>query len=238
MKIIVVIAVIFVFNILFSCSSNKIENDSEKTHKDNIQSKNLKADSLGDSEFDFNVRDLFKIENSDIVNAMASEDFELVLKKIDYYWTKDSASLTETQKASMRYMRIYAFAGLVYQGKKTHDEMKDLVKSFENQFLITQHLEITKGNGMPFNQIQVEQENDSIIGISCANSDGVNIHCFVNVNIENYDLLPNVGKRAYIGGKLTSYQVSDDEVFSWIVGMNLSEGFIKILEDEFEMQSN
>ncbi|MBN2682086.1 MAG: hypothetical protein JXR58_06225 [Bacteroidales bacterium] len=229
-----IIAALLALNMLFSCSSSNRENGSEKSQEDTIPSQKLEADFLAGNKFDFTVKDLFKNENSDIVNPIAVEDFELALKKIDHYWTKDSTALTETQKASMRYMKIYAFAGLVYQGKKTHEEMKNLVESFENQFLITQHLEITEGNDMPFNQIQVEQENDSIIGISCANNDGVNIHCFVNVSIGNYDLLPNVGKRAYLGGKLSSFEVSDDEVFSWIIGLKLTEGFIKFLEDEFE----
>lgn len=188
-------------------------------------------------ESTFSVHDLFKNQNSDVVNAIAQEDFESAIKKIKYYWPDNDSLMTETQKANLRYMHIYAMAGLVTQKKRNHSDLQKVLDTYNGEFIVTQHLEITQGNKMPFNQVQVEQEKQDTIKITCANNDGFNIHCFVSVGLlENFDLTKHVGKRAYICGRLVEYKLSNKDVYSWIADLKLSEGFIKILEDEFEKE--
>ena len=183
----------------------------------------------------FSLHDLFKNQNSDVVNAIAQEDYDSAIKKIKYYWPDNDSLMTETQKANLRYIHIYAMAGLVTQKKKKHSDLKRVLDTYKGEFIITQHLEITQGNKIPFNQLQVEQEKEDTIKITCANNDGFNIHCFVNVGLlEKFDLTSHVGKRAYLCGKLCEYELSNNDVYSWISNLKLSEGFIKILEDEFE----
>lgn len=184
----------------------------------------------------FSIRDLFTNQTSDVVNALVQEDFESAIKKIKHYWPDDSL-LTETQKANFRYIHIYAMAGLIAQKKKVHSDLEKVLDAYKGKFIITQHLEITQGNKMPFNQIQVEQDRPDTIEITCANNKGFNIHCFVRAGlVEKFDLTNHVGKRAYVCGRLAEYKLSHQDVYSWISDLRLSEGFIKILEDEFEIE--
>ena len=185
-------------------------------------------------EQQFSVFDLFKPNNGDIVNTLAQEKFELALKKIKHYRSQKAAALSETQKANIRFMHIYALAGLVSEKKKTHQDLSKLLDSYKNKDLIVQHFPITTGSPMSFNQIRVEQDKKDTIELSCVNQAGINIHCFVRAEVKgNLDLKKSVGKSAYLCGKLKDYKVSPSKVFSWICDLKLSEGFIKILEDEY-----
>jgi len=230
--------------ILVSCGSessqsdkNDIPNNSNsaiKTQTNSVDNSTHAADSDKQFKSEFSIHDLFKNESSDVVNALASEDFELVIKKITHYKNSPDLNLTETQKANFRYMHIYAFAGLVYQKKKTHEDLKSLLEEYKGQNIIARRLPVTKGIAMPFNQMQVEQENKDTIEITCANNDGFNIHCMVKARlIEEINLNEHIGKQAYLCGKLESFVLSDKTVFSWIMSITLSDGFVRILEDEF-----
>ena len=91
------------------------------------------------------------------------------------------------------------------------------------------------------NQTEIEkltaklQEKTDTIELTCANNAGFNIHCFVRAQMdEDTELEQHIGKRAYLCGKLADFSVSEDNVYSWISDLTLSEGFIRILEDEFE----
>ena len=230
--------------LLASCGSKN--NDSNKSEaqvstdsltKDHSDSTNPAIEEPHSFESNFSVHDLFKTQNSDVVNAIAQEDFESAIKKIKHYWYDNESLLSETQKANFKYMHIYAMAGLVSQKKKSHSDLEKVLETYKDEFIITQHLEITQGNKMPFNQIQVEQEKQDTIKITCANNDGFNIHCFVNVGlVEKFDLTKHVRKRAYLCGRLVEYKLSNKDVYSWISNLELSDGFIKILEDEFEKE--
>ena len=218
--------------LLLSCSSEKksaIDNANPDLADSTTIDKSIITDDI------FAVQDLFKPENSDVVNTIAQENFELAVEKARTYLSDDQLKLTEIQKANLRYMHIYALAGLVTQNKKTHADMEELLSKYKGADIITQHLEITKGNRMPFNQIQVEQDKEGEISVTCANNDGFNIHCFVRVEMkETIDLKQHIGKSAYLCGTLKDFKLSDERVVSWIVDMNLSDGEIKILEDEFK----
>ena len=90
---------------------------------------------------------------------------------------------------------------------------------------------------MPFNQIQVEQDIPDTIQISCANNQGFNIHCFVSLGLtKKVDLEQHIGERAYLCGKLTHYDISNEDINSWITALKLSDGFIRFLKEEFEKE--
>lgn len=235
---------LMVLVLLTSCCS--VDNDSHKSEKSittdslaNVHSGSNKptSEEPPSLELAFSAQDLFKNQNSDVVHAIAQEDFESAIKKIKYYWTDNASPLMETQKAHLRYMHIYAMAGLVTQKKKIHSDLEKVLHQYTDEFIITQHLEITQGHNMPFNQIQVEQENQDTVKITCTNNDGFNIHCFIHVGLsEPFDLTKYVGKQAYLGGRLNAFKLSHKDVYSWISDLKLSEGFIKILEDELEKE--
>ncbi|MCB9235574.1 MAG: hypothetical protein H6581_28215 [Bacteroidia bacterium] len=186
-----------------------------------------------DFEAAFQVHDLFKNESSDVVNTIGTEDFALALQKIDHYRSDPNLQLSPTQEASFRFMQIYALAGLVTQGKKTHGDLKKVLDACVGKEIITHHYEVTQGNLMPFNQVRVEQDVPGKVQITCANNEGFNIHCFVRAEMKReFPLEPQVGKRAYLAGKLKSYKLSEPTVVSWIADLELEEGFVKILEDE------
>lgn len=231
------------FALLFSCSSvsNNPESKADVKSKDSSfgEQKDPTHQTPGIEIVDdrFSVQDLFKKENSDVVNAIAEENFASAVKKAEQYLSDTKRVLSETQRANLKYMHIYAFAGLVIQKKRSHHDLNTLLDTYKDQYLITQHLEITKGNQMPFNQIRVEQEKKQTIEVTCANDAGVNIHCFVHVKMkEDFDLTKHIGKQGYLCGKLSQYKLSGNDVFSWIADLDLKEGSIKILEDEFAKQ--
>ena len=93
--------------------------------------------------------------------------------------------------------------------KKKHAEVKKLLESYIGQTFVSQNLQITEGGGMPFNQIQLQQDTEGVISVTCTNSMGFNILCFVRVTMQEYpDLSQHLGERAYLGGKLNSFKVS------------------------------
>lgn len=187
-------------------------------------------------EAQFVMADLFKNENSDVVNTIVDEDFALAVKKSQHYLEDPQGKLTETQKANLRYMHIYALAGLVAAGKKTHSDIDQVLAGYRGQALVVQRLTVTEGISMPFNQIRVEQEQAHAIEVTCANDEGFNIHCFVRTAMKaDVDLKKHVGQQAYLCGTLVEYKVSDNSVVSWITDFKLEGGFLKFLEDEFEV---
>lgn len=177
----------------------------------------------------FSQKDLFRNENSDVVNTMTGENYAAAYTKATTHLAKPN--LSETQLANLRYMQVYALAGQASEGKKKHAEVKKLLESYIGQNFVSQHLEITKGGGMPFNQIQVKQDTEGVISVTCANSMGFNILCFVRVKMLEYpDLSQHLGERGYLGGKLGSFKVSAQDINSWIVDMDWTDGFISYLE--------
>ena len=181
----------------------------------------------------FSINDLFKNESSDVVNTLALENFELVIKKINHYRNSKEIELSPTQKANFRFMHLYAFAGLVSQKKKTHEEMGKLLEKYIGKDIVARRYTVTKGVAMPFNQVQVEQEKKDTVEIICANNNGINIHCLVYAGmIEEINLEDNIGKQAYLCGKLERFILSDKTVVSWIASIKLSNGFVRILENE------
>ena len=229
---------------MMSCGSNN--NVSVKSKEKESSGKMINADdntitSVVENpqsfESIFSVHDLFKNQNSDVVNTIAQEDFELAIKKIKYYWPDNDSLLTETQMANLRFMHIYAMAGLVIQKKKKHSDLKIVLEMYKSEFIISKFLEITQGNKMPFNQVQVEQKKEDTIKIVCANNNRFNIHCIVYTGLlEKFNLTKHVGNQAYLCGRLVEYHLSHEDVNSWISELELSEGFVKILEDEFEKE--
>ncbi len=187
-------------------------------------------------EAQFVMSDLFLNENSDVVNTIVDENFALAVKKCQQYLTDPKGKLSETQKANLRYMHIYAFAGLVAAGKKSHEDMSSLLVGYSGQALVVQLLTVTEGVSMPFNQIRVEQEKAHTIEVTCANDAGINIHCFARIAMKtDVDLKKRVGQQGYLSGTLKEYKVSDKEVVSWIADLQLQDGFVRFLEDEFEV---
>ncbi len=220
---------------VFSCSNPEDNSESnKKTDTSEVNKAKTTQNSISeDLEGKFQVQDLFENEISDVINALAMEDFSLALKKTEKCLS--DKNISETQKAALRYMHIYSVAGLVTEKKMTHDDLNKILTSYKGQYLITQNLEITKGISMPFNQLQVEKINGKKLEATCSNNAGVNIHCFINVNMKNaLNLDKQLGKHGYICGKLKTFKTSENDVFSWICEIELDEGFVKILEDEYE----
>jgi hypothetical protein len=235
------LVLVFLMTTMSSCLNNSTETN---TSKENLTTSELDTPAatqtpkaiLSTDTFQstFNIHDLFLPGNTDVVNTIANQNYSEAAKKAEGYLQDSRGRLTETQKANLRYMHVYALAGLVTQRKKTHEDVGKVLKSYEGLSLITQHLEITQGNAMPFNQIQEEQDDTDTLTITCANDAGVNIHCFVRAGLkERVDLKGLVGKRAFVCGRLAGFKLSDRDVVSWIMDLRLRDGFIKVLEDGF-----
>lgn len=182
----------------------------------------------------FSIPDLFKSENSDVVNTIADENFALAEKKARKYLSSSQTGLSPTQMANLRYMHLYAMSGLATLEKKQHADVRALLEKYQGQSLITQHLPVTDQPGQPFNQIRVEQDSPDTISVTCSNREGFNIICFVRVGMKKRpDLKGLVGKRAYLMGNLESFMVSAQSINSWIFDMTLGAGELHVLGDDF-----
>lgn len=183
---------------------------------------------------EFDIHDLFKPENSEVVNLLAEENYAGAAQKSNQFLDATDKALTETQLANLRYMHLYATAGLATIGKKKHADVEGLLKEYQGKLLITQHLPVTSGPGQPFNQVKVEQDSPDTLSVTCANDQGFNIICFVRVAMKaRPKLSAHLGKEAYFMGRLDTFKVSDQSINSWIFDMTLAEGELHILEDEF-----
>ena len=182
----------------------------------------------------FDIHDLFKPENSDVVNLLADENYAEAAQKATKFINATDKGLTETQLANLRYMHLYATGGLATTGKKKHKDVEALLQEYQGKLLITQHLPVTSGPGQPFNQVKVEQDSPDTLSVSCANNKGYNIICFVRVVMKaRPKLSEHLGKEAYLMGRLDSFKVSNQSINSWIFDMTLADGELHILEDEF-----
>ena len=196
--------------------------DTKDTTQTNTEQENTEG---------FKVHDLFTSESNDVINTIAEEDYDGTLSKIAKY---REGQLTATQQAAFKYIELYATSGLISKGKKKKSDLKTLLEKYSGHWLITQNLVITPGGGMPFNQIELNQEEPMTISVSLANNDGFNILFFVHVHMkETFDLSPHLGKRGYLIGNLSEFKLSDGDINSWIAELHLSDGEVRILEDEF-----
>lgn len=234
-----ILAVLMVIASLFSSSCGSAGTDAVKENPAPSLVDSAKAESAAvpvarEEAPSMDIHDLFKSENSDVVNALADENYALAEKKAQKHLSSSNAGLTPAQLSNLRYMHLYAMSGLATMGKKRHADVRALLEKYQGQSLITQHLPVTDQPGQPFNQIRVEQDSPDTVSVTCSNAQGFNIICFVRVGMKKRpDLKGLVGKRAYLMGNLESFKVSDQSINSWIFDMTLGAGELHVLGDDF-----
>ncbi|GEM_PF-3776057 len=223
---------------LLACTSPENQSSEQPDSKnDTIKHEGNAEESDEDIEGTpwFQLQDLFKSENSDVVNTIAMGNFDLAVQKANQYLNDPKLQLTATQQANLRYMHIFAMAGLVADGKRTNNDLEMVMNQYKDLHLITQHLPITKGNAMPFNQIQIEKMKRTSLDVTVTDNEGLTIHSFLRIELNNpFELNEHIGERAYISGILSATELSSPDILSWISGLTLKDAEIHILENDFE----
>jgi hypothetical protein len=180
----------------------------------------------------YKVSEFFTSEMNNLNNVVSDEAAKESAKwkkpaKLALMYMQDSAKFSNAQLGLIRYFYLLSFAGEVIKKVKTHDDLKNELNRFIGKEIIVNHMVVMRQDGQPFNFIDTKQDSGSVIKVTIANNKGTYILGFINVHTGSpVNLSDDKGKYAYLGGILKSFDISRDDVFSWVMTLNLDNGYI------------
>jgi len=174
-----------------------------------------------------NLRAFTEKEWNSILVAVDQENWMEVTKLSSAAFLKLKNENSRRHLARLRYIFLFANAGLVAQGALTTTQLKLIADSFAGKILIAPRRTILFDCEKRLNFICRVNGDSKTLRVTATNKDASVIHFFEYFDLPTeFDAQRNDRKEAFLGGSLFSFEINQNLKKDWIIRLNFSDGFL------------